>query len=130
MNTAGYWTFASPQTLLFRFNGMLASTTMGTRLYVAGAETFIGNVHQLAAGYGVNHLSILSEHRGSEARRVQCVHCKGFMENVTTNWCVCAHCGLNLLVRDHFSRRLNAFQGVCIDADCPGQVPAQEVVFK
>ena len=28
-----------------------------------------------------------------------------------------------LFVRDHFSRRLGAFQGVCIDAETPGDVP-------
>ncbi len=124
------WTFPTPQTLLFRFNGMLGAMTMGTRIYIAGTETFIGSAAKLAVDHGVKHLSLITEHRGSEARRVQCVHCKGFNENVTTNPCVCGHCGLNLLVRDHFSRRLNAFQGVCIDAENPGHVPAQEVVFK
>jgi hypothetical protein len=128
--TANYLTFPSAQTLLFRVGGMLPNMTMGTRIYVSGTETFIGNTIQLAGQHGVNHQSIISEHRGSEARRVQCVHCKGFTENVTTNPCVCAHCGLNLLVRDHYSRRHSAFQGVCIDAEVPGQVPAQEVIFK
>jgi hypothetical protein len=124
------WKFPTEQTLLFRFAGMLGAMTMGTRIYVTGTESFIGSAMKLAADHGVKHLPIYTEHRGSEARRVQCVHCKGFNENVTTNPCVCGHCGLNLLVRDHFSRRLNAFQGVCIDAETPGQVPAQEVVFK
>ncbi len=130
LKTGDLWTFPTPQTLFFRFSGMLGSATMGTRIYATGTEGFMGTAAQIAAGHGVNPMSIISEHRGSEARRVQCVHCKGFNENVTTNPCVCGHCGLNLLVRDHFSRRLNAFQGVCIDAETPGQVPAQEVVFK
>ncbi len=70
------------------------------------------------------------EHRGSAKRRVQCVHCKGFTEDVTTNPVHCAHCGLNLLVRDHYSRRLGAFQGVCIDAEVPGEAPAVEEIYK
>ena len=35
----------------------------------------------------------------------------------------CPGCGRALFVRDHFSRRLGAFQGVCIDAETPGEVP-------
>ena len=63
-------------------------------------------------------------------RRVQCVHCKGITENVSTDPFVCSHCGLNLFVRDHYSRRLAAFQGVNIDAEDPGQVPEAVVRFK
>jgi hypothetical protein len=36
---------------------------------------------------------------------------------------------LNLLVRDHYSRRLGAFQGVCIDAEVPGELPPAEEIF-
>lgn len=72
---------------------------------------------------GLPHEAVQMEHRGSTVRRVQCVHCKGITENVRTDPFVCAHCGLNLFVRDHYSRRIAAFQGVCIDAEDPGQVP-------
>ena len=48
---------------------------------------------------------------------MQCVHCKGITEDVTTQPATCSHCGLLLLVRDHYSRRLAAFQGVCINAE-------------
>ena len=41
----------------------------------------------------------------------------------------CSHCGLSLLVRDHYSRRIGAFQGVCIDAEEPGTVPQPEELF-
>jgi dimethylamine monooxygenase subunit C len=60
---------------------------------------------------------------------MQCVHCKGITEDVTTNPARCSHCGLMLLVRDHYSRRIGAFQGVCIDAEVPGDVPSMEVAF-
>ena len=44
-------------------------------------------------------------------------------EDVTVDPYICPGCGHALFVRDHFSRRLGAFQGVCIDAETPGDVP-------
>ena len=120
----------SAQTLLFRLNAMLDVATMGTRLYAAGREGFIGSVVAAAAARGVDHQSIRTEHRGSLARRVQCVHCKGMTEDVTATPFVCSHCGLTLFVRDHFSRRLGAFQGVCVDAEEPGVIPPAEELYR
>ncbi|MEI9901745.1 MAG: dimethylamine monooxygenase subunit DmmA family protein [Hyphomicrobium sp.] len=57
--------------------------------------------------------------------RVQCVHCKGFTENVVASPVKCAQCGLTLAVRDHYSRRYAAFIGVCVDAEVPGEIPEQ-----
>ncbi|MDB5397857.1 MAG: hypothetical protein JWM91_5363 [Rhodospirillales bacterium] len=121
--------FPTIQTLLFRLNGVLTTASMGTRLYASGTEGFIGQVIQLGLSHGVDHHSIITEHRGSLARRVQCTHCKGIIENVTTNVATCAHCGVNLLVRDHYSRRLGAFMGVSADAEEPGSLPASEQMF-
>lgn len=113
-----------------RLRDILETAPMGVRLYAAGSEPLIGLVVQACADYAIDHLSIRTEHRGSLKRRVQCVHCKGFTENVTTNPVTCAHCGLTLLVRDHYSRRLAAFQGVCIDAEVPGDVPETEALYQ
>lgn len=113
-----------------RLREMLEAAPMGLRLYAAGSEPLIGSVVQAAADYFIDHLSIRTEHRGSLKRRVQCVHCKGFTENVTTNPVTCSHCGLTLMVRDHYSRRLAAFQGVCIDAEVPGEVPETEALYQ
>ncbi|WP_409560471.1 dimethylamine monooxygenase subunit DmmA family protein [Hyphomicrobium sp. B1] len=113
-----------------RLRELLEEAPMGLRLYAAGTEPLIGSVVQTAADYSIDHLSIRTEHRGSLMRRVQCVHCKGFIENVTTNPVTCTHCGLTLLVRDHYSRRLAAFQGVCIDAEIPGDVPPTEALYQ
>jgi hypothetical protein len=124
------WTFPTPATVMFRLKGVLQTATMGTRLYFTGTEPFMGLALKEALEAGVDHKSIITEHRGSAMRRVQCVHCKGFTENVTTNPVTCSHCGLNLLVRDHYSRRLGAFQGVCIDAEVPGEAPAPEEIFR
>jgi dimethylamine monooxygenase subunit C len=117
-------------TLLVRLNALLAEVTMGTRLYAAGTEGFVGQVMQLALGHGMDHQSISTEHRGSLARRVQCVHCKGIIEDVTTQVVACAHCGIPLLVRDHYSRRLAAFMAVSVDAEAPGEVPPAQEIYR
>lgn len=129
LQPSALWVFPTLATAMFRLRGTLATATMGLRLYAAGTEPFIGSVIQEAIAAGIDHKSVITEHRGSAKRRVQCVHCKGFTENVTTNPVVCAHCGLNLMVRDHYSRRLGAFQGVCIDAEVPGEAPAAEEIY-
>lgn len=116
-------------TLLFRLKGSLAGARMGTRLYIAGTEGFIGQAMMVGLDHGMDHASIITEHRGSLARRVQCVHCKGITEDVTHTPFTCSHCGLSLLVRDHYSRRLAAFQGVNIDAEEPGSAPDPEELF-
>ncbi len=123
------WQAPTIATLLFRLKGSLNNATMGTRLYIAGTEGFIGQAMQIALDLGMDFNSIPTEHRGSLARRVQCVHCKGTTENVTVTPFTCSHCGLTLLVRDHYSRRLAAFQGVNIDAEEPGTAPTPEELF-
>lgn len=127
---ANYWETPTIATLLTRLQVILSTAHMGTRLYAAGTEGFIGQVMKVGTEAGVNFQSIRTEHRGSLARRISCVHCKGITENVTTSPATCSHCGLTLLVRDHYSRRIGAFQGVCIDAEVPGVVPPTEELFK
>lgn len=113
-----------------RLRQTLATARMGLRVYLAGTEGLIGQAMQLALEAGIDHSSIQTEHRGSLARRVQCVHCKGITENVTTQPVTCAHCGLLLLVRDHYSRRIAAFQGVCINAEDRSEQPAVEEIYR
>ncbi|MCX8998102.1 hypothetical protein NOF55_13405 [Rhizobiaceae bacterium BDR2-2] len=129
LGAGSHWTAPTVETLLFRLKVMLSSAHMGTRLYIAGTEGFIGRAMQVALDLGMDHSSIPAEHRGSLARRVQCVHCKGMTENVTTSPVNCSHCDLPLLVRDHYSRRLGAFQGVNIDAEEPGTAPPPEELY-
>jgi hypothetical protein len=121
--------FPTIETLLIRLDGFLSTAVMGIRLYAAGTEGFIGQIIQHAGRHFVDHKSIITEHCGSLARRVQCVHCKGITENVTTNIARCSHCGVDLLIRDHYSRRFAAFMGVSTDAEAPGVLPPIEQVF-
>ncbi|MBX9861884.1 MAG: hypothetical protein K2Y42_03950 [Hyphomicrobium sp.] len=117
-------------TAITRLVGVLNVARMGTRIYASGTETMIGLTVQLAQELGMDPATVITEHRGSRARRVQCVHCKGMTENVTTNIVTCAHCGLSLLVRDHYSKRRAAFQGVCVDAEVRGEIPEITEIFK
>lgn len=116
--------------LLPRLIRVLADAHMGTQFYLAGTEGLIGQAEREIMATGFPMGAIQKEHRGSTVRRVQCVHCKGITENVATDPFKCSHCGLNLFVRDHYSRRIAAFQGVNIDAEDPGLVPEPVVRFK
>lgn len=116
--------------ILTRLARVLSAAHMGTQFYLAGTEGLIGQAEREIMNTGFPHASVQKEHRGSTVRRVQCVHCKGITENVATDPFKCSHCGLNLFVRDHYSRRMAAFQGVNIDAEDPGQVPESVVRFK
>ncbi len=114
---------------LLRLAHILATAAMGTQLYAAGSEGLIGQAIRTGMAAGLERAAIVTEHRGSAARRVQCVHCKAIMDGVTTQPVRCPQCGLALLVRDHYSHRIAAFQGVCIDAEQPGTAPPPEQAF-
>ena len=116
--------------MLPRMAKVVADAHMGTQFYLAGSEGLIGLAEREIMSTGLPFAAVQKEHRGSTVRRVQCVHCKGITENVATDPFTCSHCGLNLFVRDHYSRRIAAFQGVNIDAEDPGLVPAAVERFK
>ena len=116
-------------TVLPRLIRVLSDAHMGTQFYLTGTEGLMGQVEREIMQTGFPFAAIQKEHRGSTVRRVQCVHCKGITENVATDPFQCSHCGLHLFVRDHYSRRIAAFQGVNIDAEEPGQVPQAVVRF-
>jgi hypothetical protein len=105
--------------LLQEYAQLLEEETMGTTIYVTGTEGFIGEVARLGNAYGISFHLLRTAHRGSPAKRVQCVHCKFIEEGVVTETVMCSRCNLRLFVRDHYSHRLNAFMGVCVDAEAP-----------
>jgi len=113
-----------------RLRKVLGDAHMGVQIYLTGSEGLIGQAQREAMEAGLPHDALQTEHRGSWVRRVQCVHCKGITENVATDPFTCSHCGLALFVRDHYSRRIAAFQGVNIDAEDPGLVPPPVEKFR
>ena len=113
-----------------RLRHVLTTSRMGLQIYLIGTEGLIGQAMNEAMAAGIDHQSIQTEHRGSVARRMQCVHCKGITEDVLTDPFECSHCGLSLFVRDHYSRRIAAFQGVRVDAEDHGNIPQKEDLYK
>jgi len=127
---ARFHTSATAHAAIPRLQGVLERLRMGTQIYLTGSETALSLFVKACADAGQDYQGLQTEHRGSLARRMQCVHCKGITEGVTTQPAECAHCGLLLLVRDHYSRRIGAFQGVNINAEDPSEVPEKEEVFR
>lgn len=130
LGAAQFFRAPSIPALLPRLQRVLSAAHMGTQVYLAGSEGLIGQAEREVMATGFPYNAIQKEQRGSTLRRVQCVHCKGITENVATDPFQCSHCSLNLFVRDHYSRRMAAFQGVNIDAEDPGLVPESVVRFK
>ena len=123
LNPARLVTVASTAELPAALEQALKGAAMGLQALLAGSEGLIGMAQAQIMAAGLPLGAIQSEHRGTAARRMQCVHCKTIAEGVTVDPYRCPGCGRALYVRDHFSRRLGVFQGVCIDAETPGDVP-------
>ena len=121
--------FDQSDALLDDFRNVLSHSVMGTRLYVAGPESFMGLVMRVARQFNLNKDEVRAEECGSLARRVYCIHCQTAVENVTTNIVQCGDCNRWLLVRDHYSSRLAAYMGVMVDAEAPGQLPPRNEAF-
>ena len=115
--------------LLAELRSSLETALMGTRLYLAGPESFIGLAMKIAFEFNLNKDEVRAEQVGTLARRVYCVHCRATTENVRTNIVRCLGCARWLLVRDHYSRRLAAYMGVMVDAEVPGELPPIQEVF-
>ncbi|PUA17752.1 dimethylamine monooxygenase subunit DmmA family protein [Glaciimonas sp. PCH181] len=126
---AGTHIFASCAALTEALRIVLNTSEMGMRMYICGTERFIWTVTNLGLEFGIRDDEIQQEHADSEARQIACVHCQGLTYPVRTNIVRCAACGRHLLVRDHFSRRVNAYMGVQIDAEAPGEIPAIVEVY-
>ena len=126
LNVAQLHSFTSNQDLLAALRDILNDARMGTRLYLSGSESFIGTSMQVANAMDLNRDEVLREHSGTLVRRVWCAHCDTYTENVTNRVFTCPGCQLDLVVRDHYSRRLAAFQGIKADGEVPGELPPAE----
>jgi hypothetical protein len=121
--------FRSEAHLLIALRRRLEEERMGLRLYAIGAEPFLWKVRGLASDFGMAAEEVHLHAAGSAARRVFCNHCRTITECVTTNIFECSGCAAHLFVRDHFSRRINAFAGVQVDAEVPGELPEIQELY-
>lgn len=90
-----------------------------SRLYVAGSEAFLSLVRRLAQDRGLAEDVMLAELAGIGARRAQCVHCKTVYEGIAHRAFDCPLCAVTLVVRDHYSRRIGAYQAVVLHPSDP-----------
>ncbi|WP_461406559.1 dimethylamine monooxygenase subunit DmmA family protein [Falsiruegeria mediterranea] len=130
LNPAQFYEGPSYEAALQRIRRVLEDAHMGLQVYLTGTEGMMGQAMNEVMTVGLPHTAIQTEHRGSAARRMQCVHCKGITEDVEVDPFVCSHCGLNLFVRDHYSRRLAAYQGVRVDAEDHGNLPEPKGIYE
>lgn len=121
--------FRSVARMLAALRHRLAAERVGLRLCARGTEPFIWDVAAAGEAAGMGPGEIAVAHAGSLRRRVQCVHCKTTIDGVATSLVDCPGCAATLFVRDHFSRRLAAFQGVAVDAEALGVRPAPERLY-
>ena len=127
-NVAEVRIFDAIDPLLADLTNALDEALMGTRLYVAGPESFMGLIMRIAHGFNLAGDEVRAEECGTMARRVHCIHCRATIEGVRTNIVECS-CHRWLVVRDHYSRRLAAYMGVMVDAEAPGERPDIKEVF-
>ena len=127
-NVAELRTFDAIDPLLADLTAAMDQALMGTRLYVAGPESFMGLIMRIAHQFNLAGDEVRAEECGTMARRVHCIHCRATIEGVRTNIVECG-CKRWLVVRDHYSRRLAAYMGVMVDAEAPGERPEIKEVF-
>lgn len=109
-------------------NTLLYAAPIGSHLYVLGDEAFVWQVHVTAQGAGMLSEEIDLIDCGPAQRRVFCVHCGLTQNTPAVAQLNCAGCRVQLGVREHFSKRLGAYMGVCENPDqAYAQVQQSEV---
>ncbi|WP_083199720.1 dimethylamine monooxygenase subunit DmmA family protein [Pseudomonas defluvii] len=99
---------------------------VGVQLHVLGSEAFIWAIHAQAITHGFSNDEIsLCAPTETVQRPVYCVHCSSVHSHPLADAVKCPACAVALEVRGHFSRRLGAYLGVCLNADAPySELPA------
>ncbi|VVQ35430.1 hypothetical protein PS943_04320 [Pseudomonas fluorescens] len=106
--------------LLQALFNVLRDARIGIHLYVFGDESFIWTLHAFALAQGLSNEEITLGHSGSRTHQlIYCVHCADLQTQPVQHTVTCRNCGVELEVRTHFSRRLGAYLGVCLNADKP-----------
>jgi hypothetical protein len=105
-------------TFTARVQQWLAQAAVGARLYVCGDESFVWQVHGLARQVGMLNEDIELFKCGA-TRKLFCAHCAALQDIDESTTVACQNCGVHLYVREHFSQRLGAYMGVCLNPDYP-----------
>nr|WP_180206334.1 dimethylamine monooxygenase subunit DmmA family protein [Pseudomonas sp. SbOxS1]NYU06562.1 hypothetical protein [Pseudomonas sp. SbOxS1] len=98
---------------------VLGSATVGSHVYIMGDEAFVWRIHAQARAAGLEDDEIDITHSIVGQRSVYCVHCGLTQSSGPAPLLTCVRCNVGLEVREHFSRRLGAYLGVCTNPDQP-----------
>ena len=109
---------ADAAALRLRLQRLLEQAVVGTRLCAVGDEAFLWDIYRLARQTGLLDIEIELFQSGAR-RRLYCVHCATFQDIDEQSEACCSGCGVRLSVREHFSSRLGAYLGVCLDPSFP-----------
>jgi hypothetical protein len=102
-----------------RLRQVLDSATVGIHLYIMGDEAFIWRIHGDARNAGLEDDEIDITRSIAGPRLVYCVHCGLTQACGPEPMLTCVGCEVGLEVREHFSKRLGAYLGVCTNPDQP-----------
>ncbi|WP_180114097.1 dimethylamine monooxygenase subunit DmmA family protein [Acinetobacter sp. YH12063] len=101
----------------------LQQAKAGMHTVICGDESFMWMMQQCAVRSGSlkEEISLLLEGgiRQAQMKKVYCVHCGHTQKTSADDFCACANCQVELLIRSHFSERLGAYMGVCANAHQP-----------
>lgn len=89
----------------------LSQQKMGVYLYISGAADFLKRIQNKALKIGFSEHDLHSLPTGTAKKKLVCCTCHGESEVDVQSYITCAHCGLELEVSDHYSRRLDAYLG-------------------
>lgn len=89
----------------------LSLQKMGTYLYLSGKWEFVNRLKNLALEAGFSEFEMQMKVMGSIRKKLICCKCHGVNDVDDELHITCKHCGLELEVSNHYSRRLDAYLG-------------------
>ncbi|WP_142781850.1 dimethylamine monooxygenase subunit DmmA family protein [Agrobacterium sp. T29] len=97
----------------------LEKANMATALYACGTEAFLSRIRRVALESDFPKENLFTQVAGPNEWDVQCAYCKRIHANTTRRTIRCENCGIDLLVRNHYSISFGAYQGVFISPGDP-----------
>jgi dimethylamine monooxygenase subunit C len=92
-------------------NDWFSKQKMGAYLYISGKADFVKRIKDIAIMAGFTKHDMQSLFNGPVKQKLICCTCHGLNEVSDQTHVVCVHCGQELEVSDHYSRRLDAYLG-------------------
>ncbi len=95
---------------------LLNEQLMGTKIFISGAWESFNRIQTIANRVGFSDDELYFNGVEESNNKVYCVKCYSYNINTqNSNEITCEHCGTNLDVSGHFSKRLDAYLGYIQD---------------